>query len=106
MLSAGGSVGEYAECAAAALGDGGAFVITSCNYTADELRGFFEAPRRNRSRASSDSGGAPEEEAPACSSSWRFEYVDQIRYPTFRFGGAQGAAVSTVAFRLLRDTES
>ena len=47
----------------------GAFVITSCNFTRDELELFF----------------APE-----------LEVRDELEYPVFRFGGSEGRSVTTL----------
>lgn len=52
---------------------GGYLLITSCNWTEDELRKWFE-------------GGD-------------FAYHDTISYPSFTFGGQKGQTVSSVCFR-------
>jgi SAM-dependent methyltransferase len=52
---------------------GGLFLVTSCNWTEEELGRWFE-------------GGG-------------FEKVDRINYPSFQFGGAKGQAISTLCFR-------
>lgn len=49
------------------------FLITSCNWTEEELVNIFE-------------------------SSKLFKYLDSIKYPTFEFGGKKGQQISTVAF--------
>jgi len=54
--------------------DDGIFVITSCNFTREELRKLFTT------------NGA-------------FQYVKHVKYPTFKFGGKEGSTVATVAFR-------
>lgn len=53
---------------------GGLAVVTSCNWTADEVRGWFER-----------AGG-------------RFKYRDEVRYPSFTFGGKSGSKVCSVCF--------
>ncbi|KAK8199190.1 methyltransferase domain-containing protein [Phyllosticta capitalensis] len=54
---------------------GGVLLITSCNWTADELKGWFEVE-----------GG-------------ELVYEDAIRYPSFTFGGKTGQQVCSLAFR-------
>lgn len=78
MLAENASLRVYAEGVAAALAPAGVFVVTSCNHTAAELERYFT------------------QDAPL------FATVDTLDYPTFRFGGAVGAAVATVAFKLAR----
>lgn len=56
---------------------GGIFLITSCNWTEEELRRWF----RNA------------ESLKACG---------RIKYPTFRFGGKTGQSISSVCFRKVR----
>ncbi|GBC07550.1 hypothetical protein RclHR1_07520014 [Rhizophagus clarus] len=50
----------------------GYLLITSCNFTKDELISKF---------------------------SDEFDYFDHIKYPTFTFGGVKGQTISTVAFK-------
>ncbi|KAK8153745.1 methyltransferase domain-containing protein [Phyllosticta citrichinensis] len=54
---------------------GGALLITSCNWTADELKGWFDVP-----------GG-------------ELAYEDAIAYPSFTFGGKTGQQVCSLVFR-------
>ncbi|KAF8864092.1 putative S-adenosylmethionine-dependent methyltransferase of the seven beta-strand family [Acephala macrosclerotiorum] len=54
---------------------GGIFLVTSCNWTEEELRGWFE-------------GG-------------ELEYVDTIKYKSFSFGGRKGQTISSVCFKRL-----
>ncbi|KAK7547017.1 methyltransferase domain-containing protein [Phyllosticta citricarpa] len=54
---------------------GGVLLITSCNWTADELRGWFDVP-----------GG-------------ELVYEDAIAYPSFTFGGKTGQQVCSLVFR-------
>ncbi|KAF6754393.1 S-adenosyl-L-methionine-dependent methyltransferase [Ephemerocybe angulata] len=56
------------------LKPGGLFLITSCNFTADELKASFTA----------ETG---------------LMYHSQVRHPTFTFGGQSGSIVTTVAFQ-------
>ncbi|KAF2785456.1 S-adenosyl-L-methionine-dependent methyltransferase [Melanomma pulvis-pyrius CBS 109.77] len=54
---------------------GGRFLITSCNWTAEELRGWFE-------------GEGSE-----------LVYEDAVKYPSFTFGGKTGTSVATLCFK-------
>ncbi|KAF2713050.1 hypothetical protein K504DRAFT_449814 [Pleomassaria siparia CBS 279.74] len=54
---------------------GGRFLITSCNWTEEELRGWFE-------------GGGSE-----------LVYEDKVKYPSFTFGGKTGSKVVTLCFK-------
>lgn len=54
---------------------GGVVVVTSCNWTEGELRGWFEGGE----------GG--------------LEWCGRVEYPVFRFGGGQGQSVQSVVFR-------
>ncbi|KAF1986821.1 S-adenosyl-L-methionine-dependent methyltransferase [Aulographum hederae CBS 113979] len=77
--SAGRRVCEsYSEKVAPLVKKGGLFVLTSCNWTEEELRRWFE--------------GAGEE--------GRLEFVfrDRVRYPSFSFGGKSGQKVVSVCF--------
>lgn len=84
MLGDGASVRAYATSVAAAVAPGGVFLLTSCNNTAEELIRHFAA-------ANADTWGG--------GGASPFSELDRVRYPTFQFGGVQGAAVATVAFR-------
>lgn len=57
------------------LKTGGVFIITSCNWTEDELRAWFGAGE-----------GA-------------FEEAGRIEYRSFSFGGHKGQTISTLCFR-------
>jgi SAM-dependent methyltransferase len=61
------------------LKDGGLFVITSCNWTEEELRKWFETKTQNESTV--------------------FQFESRIRYPSFRFGGREGQTVVTLCFK-------
>jgi SAM-dependent methyltransferase len=56
----------------------GLFIITSCNWTEDELRKWFEVQDDD----------------------FKFVFEDRLRYPTFRFQGQEGQTVVTLCFRL------
>ncbi|KAK1243142.1 hypothetical protein MKX07_003770 [Trichoderma sp. CBMAI-0711] len=55
---------------------GGIFLVTSCNWTEKELRGWFEDERDGELRV-----------------------VGRVEYPTFTFGGMKGQTISTLCFR-------
>jgi SAM-dependent methyltransferase len=56
--------------------EGGVFVVTSCNWTEEELRGWFD-------------GG-------------EFVFETGLKYRSFRFGGREGQSISSVCFRRKR----
>ncbi|OAA58798.1 hypothetical protein ISF_06581 [Cordyceps fumosorosea ARSEF 2679] len=58
---------------------GGLFLITSCNWTEDELRGWFV-------------GGEGVDGAV-------FEEAGRVKYRSFSFGGVSGQTISTLCFR-------
>lgn len=58
--------------------DQGLFIITSCNWTEQELRQWFEN--------NNDEHGI-------------FVYEQRLNYPTFRFGGREGSTITTVIFK-------
>lgn len=59
---------------------GGVVVVTSCNWTEEELVGWFEG------------GGDGDGEG-------GLEMCGRVEYPVFRFGGRQGQSVQSVVFR-------
>ncbi|KAJ4153237.1 hypothetical protein LMH87_009734 [Akanthomyces muscarius] len=61
------------------LAVGGLFLITSCNWTEEELRGWFVGGERV--------AGAT------------FEEAGRVKYQTFSFGGVSGQTISTLCFR-------
>ena len=74
-------------------------VITSCNSTKDELIADIAGPSvkldvlsRGLKGTSDSVQGSPPTSV--------FEFIDYLRtYPTYRFGGAEGTRVCTVAFK-------
>jgi hypothetical protein len=52
---------------------GGRFLITSCNWTEEELKGWF-------------AGG-------------ELEFEGKVKYPSFTFGGKTGSSVVTLCFK-------
>ncbi|CZR54473.1 related to anther-expressed protein SLL2-S9 [Phialocephala subalpina] len=65
----------YKERVVPLIRAGGIFLVTSCNWTEEELRGWFE-------------GG-------------ELEYKDTIKYKSFSYGGRKGQTISSVYFRKL-----
>jgi SAM-dependent methyltransferase len=65
----------YREKVEPLVKSGGRFLITSCNWTAEELRGWFE----------SEGSG--------------MVYESSVKYPSFTFGGKTGTSVCTLCFR-------
>ncbi|KAJ7678929.1 S-adenosyl-L-methionine-dependent methyltransferase [Mycena polygramma] len=65
---------RYPARAARLLKPGGSFLITSCNFTEDELRANFETPQTG------------------------LVYHSRIQHRTYTFGGKSGSPCSSVAF--------
>ena len=63
----------YKERVVPLIREGGIFLITSCNWTEEELSAWF--------------GGG------------ELEYVGKIQYKSFSFGGKKGQTISSVCFR-------
>ncbi|KAI9812132.1 MAG: hypothetical protein M1827_004798 [Pycnora praestabilis] len=61
--------------------EGGYLLVTSCNWTENELRVWFEGPE-----GESEGNG-------------ELEYWGKIDYPSFSFGGKKGQTISSVCFR-------
>lgn len=66
--------------------DGGLFLITSCNWTEQELKAWIEA---------AESQGTPDTEK---KKKYRMRQIGWVKYPSFVFGGVQGSSVSTLCF--------
>lgn len=66
----------YAERVTRLVRKGGYLVVTSCNWTVEELRAWIEVPGM-------------------------LEFGETIDFPVFEFGGVKGQTVSTVCFRRL-----
>ncbi|KAG5972658.1 hypothetical protein E4U55_000782 [Claviceps digitariae] len=69
---------------------GGVFLITSCNWTEEELTRWFVGSRRD-----GDDGADTESHA----EEGRFVPAGRIEYRTFSFGGVKGQTISTLCFR-------
>jgi hypothetical protein len=67
----------YKERVVPLMRNGGIFLVTSCNWTPAELKGWFE-------------GGEGE---------MRLSVVGEIAYKSFTFGGAVGQTISSVCFK-------
>ena len=63
----------YRERVEPLLKPGGRFLITSCNWTEEELRGWFEVAQ--------------------------FTFAGKVKYPSFTFGGKTGSSVVTLCFK-------
>ncbi|RYP92206.1 hypothetical protein DL770_001625 [Monosporascus sp. CRB-9-2] len=70
---------------------GSLFLVTSCNWTEDELRRWFLGD--DAVIASTTTEGKEE---------WGFEQVGRVEYPSFSFGGVKGQTISTLCFRKVR----
>lgn len=64
---------------------GGLLVVTSCNWTEEELRGWFEVEGGGEGGRGEGEGG--------------LVFEGRIEYPRFSFGGQSGQSVSSVCFR-------
>lgn len=64
--------------------EGGLFLITSCNWTEDELARWFEGDFEQDQQQ------------------WCFKQVGKVDYPTFSFGGVKGQTISTLCFTKIK----
>ncbi|KAL8636226.1 MAG: hypothetical protein Q9228_006358 [Teloschistes exilis] len=65
---------------------GGRFLVTSCNWTEEELKGWFEWSALEGGGKGEDGGG-------------KFKWEGRVEYPRFKFGGVEGQSVSGVCFK-------
>ncbi|ORY63546.1 S-adenosyl-L-methionine-dependent methyltransferase [Pseudomassariella vexata] len=65
--------------------DGGIFLVTSCNWTEEELGKWFEGVKEGDTEGVTEGVG--------------FEKVGRVQYRSFSFGGVQGQTISTLCFR-------
>ncbi|KAI5859353.1 putative S-adenosylmethionine-dependent methyltransferase of the seven beta-strand family [Durotheca rogersii] len=81
---------------------GGLFLVTSCNWTEDELRRWFEGDDEDDQdvggTVESQAGGGGEERA-IPRRHWRFECVGRVEYPSFSFSGIKGQTISSLCFK-------
>ncbi|TLD36916.1 Methyltransferase type 12 [Venturia nashicola] len=73
----------YSHCILPLLKPNGIFLITSCNWTEEELRSWFEKERTG---------------------DYKFKFHDRIKYPSFTFGGHKGQSVVTLCFKKTKTT--
>ncbi|OJD36316.1 s-adenosylmethionine-dependent methyltransferase [Diplodia corticola] len=73
---------SYREKVEPLIKPGGLLLVTSCNWTADELKAWFVVE-----------GGL-------------LEYEDKIKYPSFTFGGRTGSKVCTLCFKKKSDASA
>ena len=86
---------------------GGRFLITSCNWTEEELRAWFESDGTASAQAIEDRQDQREEEEEeeeegdkaGSLEGNKFLFEGRIEYSSFSFGGAKGQKVSSVCFR-------
>ncbi|KAI1213353.1 putative S-adenosylmethionine-dependent methyltransferase of the seven beta-strand family [Annulohypoxylon truncatum] len=86
---------SYRSKIAPLVREGGLFLVTSCNWTEAELRGWFAGPAKE-----GEEGEVDEE-----TRRWRFEEVGRVKYPSFSFGGVKGQTISSLCFRKVRNIE-
>lgn len=65
----------YAQKVEPLIKHGGLLIITSCNWTEDEIKHWFERPQG------------------------MLKFADSIKYPSFTFGGKSGSQVCTLIFQ-------
>ncbi|KAK8061023.1 S-adenosyl-L-methionine-dependent methyltransferase [Apiospora hydei] len=65
--------------------EGGLFLVTSCNWTEDELDKWFAGEQQKQEGQEEEQEQADEEER-----RWRFQQVGRVEYPSFSFGGVKG----------------
>ncbi|KAK7918334.1 protein-lysine N-methyltransferase EFM4 [Apiospora marii] len=69
--------------------EGGLFLVTSCNWTEEELDKWFAGEQQQQEGQSDE----------AEERSWRFQQVGRVEYPSFSFGGVKGSTISSLCFR-------
>ena len=75
--------------------EGGLLVVTSCNWTEEELGRWFVGSKGEKEKEAE--GDQDEDEG-----KWCFEQVGRVEYPSFSFGGVKGQTISTLCFRKVR----
>lgn len=73
--------------------EGGLFLVTSCNWTEEELHKWFAGEQQQQEGQEADQAEEAEER------SWRFQQVGRVEYPSFSFGGVKGSTISSLCFR-------
>ncbi|KAK8022150.1 hypothetical protein PG993_012917 [Apiospora rasikravindrae] len=79
--------------------EGGCFLVTSCNWTEDELNKWFAAEQQEQQEGQ-EQQQADEERR------WRFQQVGRVEYPSFSFGGVKGSTISSLCFRKMARSSS
>ncbi|EMR64124.1 putative s-adenosylmethionine-dependent methyltransferase protein [Eutypa lata UCREL1] len=74
--------------------EGGLLVVTSCNWTEEELGRWFVGSKGEKE--------GEEKEGEEEEGKWCFEQVGRVEYPSFSFGGVKGQTISTLCFRKVR----
>ncbi|KAL7627091.1 Protein-lysine N-methyltransferase efm4 [Parahypoxylon ruwenzoriense] len=77
------------------VSEGGLFLVTSCNWTEDELRSWFEGGDSSK-----------DEESKERKTEWGFQLVGRVAYPSFSFGGVKGQTISSLCFRKVKNPRS
>ncbi|KAH9906455.1 hypothetical protein F4778DRAFT_650254 [Xylariomycetidae sp. FL2044] len=87
---------------------GGLFLITSCNWTEEELRAWFEEEDEEEEEEEQEEEKEKEkqeeekEKEKQEDMEWGFRVVGRVKYPSFSFGGVKGQTISTMCFRKVR----
>jgi EEF1A lysine methyltransferase 2 len=83
------------------LREGGLFVVTSCNWTEEELRVWFEEKGDGEVLQSEDRGEAQQGVAhqQQGGTTGGLMLVGRVEYPSFSFGGVKGQTISTLCFQ-------
>ncbi|KAK8076387.1 hypothetical protein PG994_003659 [Apiospora phragmitis] len=84
--------------------EGGLFLVTSCNWTEDELDKWFAGEQQQQAEERADEEEEEEEEEEE--RRWRFQQVCRVEYPSFSFGGVKGSTISSLCFRKIARASS
>ena len=82
----------YRERVLALVRPGGLFLVTSCNWTEEELTSWFVRGESQRPAAVAAATTTGAEDG-------GFEVAGRVQYRTFSFGGAKGQTISTMCFK-------
>lgn len=87
---------------------GGFLLVTSCNWTEDEVVAWFTNADANAqtngqtqtpTETETQTQTQMQTQTGSTAATARFEVYDRIRYPVFEFGGQKGQGVASVCFR-------
>ncbi|KAK7938094.1 S-adenosyl-L-methionine-dependent methyltransferase [Apiospora aurea] len=81
--------------------EGGLFLVTSCNWTEDELDKWFAGEQQQEQQEGQEEQEQADEER-----RWRFQQVGRVEYPSFSFGGVKGSTISSLCFRKMARASS